>query len=69
MSDRQKVEQFEQHLADALTRIGQLERKIQTMRVNINANLNGHTDILHELAKFTNCPTAMHFNHVDVAES
>ena len=69
MSDRQKIEQTEQHLIQALARIGQLESKIQTMRVNINTNLNGHTDILHELAQFTKCPTTMHFSHVDVAES
>ena len=68
MSDRQKIEELEQRLVQALTRIGQLESKVQTMRANINTNLNGHTDILKELADHCDGCGTMHFSYVDVAE-
>lgn len=62
-------QQLQNALEDALARIVALETKIETMRANINSNFNGHTDILKHLKEFTNCPTPMYFNHIDVAET
>ncbi|MGA3285318.1 MAG: hypothetical protein ABSD57_12785 [Verrucomicrobiota bacterium] len=60
-------EQMQNRLDQALNRIALLEKKLDTMRFNINANLNGHTDILHTLAVHTDCNAPIRFLHVDVA--
>jgi hypothetical protein len=67
MTDTQKIKELEDHLVHALARIGQLESKVQTMRVNINANFDGHTDILKILYDHTNCSANVRFAYVDVA--
>jgi predicted RND superfamily exporter protein len=67
MSDTQKIKELEQHLVNALARIGQLESKVETMRQNINGNFNGHSDILKILYDHTNCSAAVRFAYVDVA--
>ena len=69
MTDTQKIEYLKQELANALSRIGQLERKVETMRGRINANFNGHTQILQSLAEDTGSTRNFVFVGVDVAEA
>jgi len=41
-----RLTQLEQQLAQALSRISQLEKKVETMRGNINTNFSGHATAL-----------------------
>jgi predicted RNase H-like nuclease (RuvC/YqgF family) len=50
MTDTQRITQLESQLREALNRINQLEEKIETIRGNVNGNIDGHTRVLNEIS-------------------
>ena len=50
------VESLQQNLSHALSRISDLETKIEKMRQNTNSAFNGQASILIRLVGHTHCP-------------
>ena len=62
------IEELTNQLQNALNRINELERKVETMRGNINANFNSYASIMSQVVNHTKTPGGFNFfTGIDVA--